>query len=105
MYKEAGFYTRREGELQKCLLNHLKESIPGNDTAENCFKQAKNGFDLQKNVLEETEIVAERALEYAFDFMEQAFENGQEMIVFVTELTLGKEAVLFFSKKDGIPSA
>mgnify|MGYP003304253383 FL=1 len=30
--------------------------------------------------------------------MEQAFENGQEMVVFVTELTLGKEAVLFLAE-------
>ena len=45
-----------------------------------------------------TEDVAAKALEYAFDFMEQAFENGQEMIVFVTELTLGKEAVMFLAE-------
>ncbi len=38
-----------------------------------------------------------RASEFAFDFMEQAFEAGQEMVVFVTELTLNSEAALFFS--------
>ena len=41
---------------------------------------------------------ASKALEYAFDFMEQAFPNGQELVVFVTELTLGKEAVMFLAE-------
>lgn len=107
VYKEAGFYTRREEELQKRLLGKLKEGISESDAsiftekkdlAENCFLNAKRGFDVQKIVLEETEDAAAGALEYAFDFMEQAFSNGQEMVVFVTELTLGKEAVMFLAE-------
>jgi len=106
-YKEAGFYTRREEELQKKLLDQLKEAIAEldvslftqtKDLAENCFMNAKRGFDVQKIVLEESETMVEKALEYAFDFMEQAFSNGQEMVVFVTELTLGKEAVMFLAE-------
>ncbi len=106
-YKEAGFYTRREEELQKSLLAKLKDGMAGSDMsmftakkdlAENCFFNARRGFDVQKIVLEETESQAEKALEFAFDFMEQAFSNGQEMVVFVTELTLGKEAVLFLAE-------
>ena len=31
-------------------------------------------------------------------FMEQAFENGEEMVVFVTELTLTPEAAMFLSE-------
>ena len=38
-----------------------------------------------------------RALEHAFDFMEQAFERGQELVVFVTELTMNNDAALFLS--------
>ena len=106
-YKEAGFYTRREEELQKRILGKLKEGISAldvamftatKDLAENCFLNAKRGFDVQRIVLEETEDTAAKALEYAFDFMEQAFENGQEMVIFVTELTLGKEAVMFLAE-------
>ena len=66
--------------------------------AENCFMNAKRGFDVQRIVLEKIEDTTLKALEYAFDFMEQAFENGQEMVVFVTELTLGKEAVMFLAE-------
>lgn len=106
-HKEAGFYTRREEELQKRLLGKLKEGISAldvsiftekKDLAENCFLNAKRGFDVQRIVLEETEDAVIKALKYAFDFMEQAFSNGQEMVVFVTELTLGKEAVMFLAE-------
>lgn len=107
IYKEAGFYTRKEEELQKRLLGKLKEGLSGfdmsfftttKDMAENCFLNVKRGFDVQKIVLEEAEEAASKALEHAFDFMEQAFENGQEMVVFVTELTLGREAVMFLAE-------
>lgn len=37
-------------------------------------------------------------LEHAFDFMEQAFENGEEMVVFVTELTLQSDAANFLAE-------
>ncbi len=106
-YREAGFYTRREAELQKHLLSKLKEGISAQDVtmfvetkdlAENCFLHTKRGFDVQRIVLEEKEEAASKALEYAFDFMEQAFPNGQELVVFVTELTLGKEAVMFLAE-------
>ncbi len=39
-------------------------------------------------------------LEYAFDFMEQAFGEGQEMVVFVTELSIGKYSVWFLREND-----
>ena len=40
----------------------------------------------------------EQTLEHAFDFMEHAFENGQEMVVFVTELTMNSESAMFLSE-------
>ncbi len=43
----------------------------------------------------EAEAAACAALEHAFDFMEQAFASGQEMVVFVTELTLSPAAQRF----------
>ena len=105
--KEAGYYTRKEAELWKHLLAKLREGLNELDTslfheakdlAESCFLNVKRGFDVQKIVLEQTEDAAKEALEHAFDFMEQAFENGQEMVVFVTELTLGTEAMMFLSE-------
>ena len=37
-------------------------------------------------------------LEHAFTFMEQAFSDGQEMEVFVTELTITPEIAVFLSE-------
>ena len=39
-------------------------------------------------------------LECAFDFMEQAFSDGEEMVVFVTELTLGAQSALFLAEHE-----
>ena len=41
---------------------------------------------------------ASAALEAAFDFMEQAFAESQEMVVFVTELTLSPAAHAFIAE-------
>ena len=49
-------------------------------------------------VFDKMEEEVSAALEHAFDFMEQAFMGGQEMVVFVTELTLGREAVMFLAE-------
>ena len=68
------------------------------DSAQSCFEAAKVGFDRQREVLVQTEEAAGAALEHAFDFMEQAFENGEEMVVFVTELTITSESARFLSE-------
>ena len=44
------------------------------------------------------EDLAGAALEFAFDFMEQAFAAGQEMVVFVTELTLSPLAQQYITE-------
>ena len=59
---------------------------------------AAAGFERQKEALAALETQTAQAVEYAFDFMEQAFEKGQEMVVFVTELTMGSESALFLSE-------
>lgn len=70
----------------------------GTSQSKEYFTQAKAGFDVQRQSLEKMEQKTSQALEYAFDFMEQAFENGQEMVVFVTELAINSEAALFLSE-------
>ena len=46
----------------------------------------------------QAEDLAGAALEFAFDFMEQAFGTGQEMVVFVTELTLSPLAQQYITE-------
>lgn len=68
------------------------------ERARTCFVQAKAGFDAQCACLEDVQKAAGAALEHAFDFMEQAFECGEEMVVFVTELTIDGEAAQFLAE-------
>lgn len=100
--EKDGFCTKEETLCRKRLLLQLKENRPQKDSLEpsEVFAQAKKGFDVQREQLEKAEQTAAFALEYAFDFMEQAFENGEEMVVFVTELTITKEAAMFLAEHD-----
>ena len=53
-------------------------------------KNKKNAFLCKKDVY--------KRQEHAFTFMEQAFSDGQEMVVFVTELTITPEIAVFLSE-------
>lgn len=48
--------------------------------------------------LETMETETAKSMECAFDFMEQAFEQKEEMVVFVTELTLGEASAWFLAE-------
>jgi len=97
--KQAEVCTKAQVAGWERIFALWKENTPdsGLDVKES-FAQAKAGFDRQRETLEDAEKKAMNALEHAFDFMEQAFENGEEMVVFVTELTLTPEAAMFLSE-------
>lgn len=97
--KQAEVCTKAQVAGWEHIFAFWKENTPdsGLDVKES-FAQAKAGFDRQRETLEDAEKKAVNALENAFDFMEQAFENGEEMVVFVTELTLTPEAAMFLSE-------
>ena len=97
--KQAEVCTKAQVAGWERIFALWKENTPdsGLDVKES-FAQAKAGFDRQRETLEDAEKKAMNALEHAFDFMEQAFENGEEMVVFVTELTLSPEASMFLAE-------
>ena len=47
---------------------------------------------------EQEETAASQMLEYAFDFMEEVFGSGQEMVIFVTELNSDYYTVQFLQQ-------
>ncbi|MGN0350259.1 MAG: ATP-binding protein [Roseburia sp.] len=97
--KKNEFLTREERVWKETLFRNLKVQIPENGLSEKeAFEFAKQGFDEIRTELEETEKETMSALENAFSFMEQAFENGQEMVVFVTELTIGTESAQYLAE-------
>lgn len=97
--KTSGLYARKEEALWKKLLVCLKEAVPSEQNlAEESFKQAKVSFERQRKKLESARKTAGEMLEYAFDFMEEAFSAGEEMVIFVTDLTITSESALFLGE-------
>lgn len=76
----------------------LKEYRNSEGAKKEVFEGKKAVFDIQRNALEAIEEKTAAALEHAFDFMEQAFEGGQEMVVFVTDLATVAESARFLAE-------
>ena len=84
-------------KLKECAKKIVaEETINIEETA--LFALAKEPFDAQCEKLQSLENQGIETLEHAFTFMEQAFSDGQEMVVFVTELTLTPEIAVFLSE-------
>ena len=73
----------------------LRAAAPDADTA---FKVLREQFGTLSEARDTAQQGASAALEAAFDFMEQAFAESQEMVVFVTELTLSPAAHAFIAE-------
>ena len=62
------------------------------------FDLLRTQFQSLADARDAAQETASKALEAAFDFMEQAFAESQEMVVFVTELTLSPAAHAFITE-------
>ena len=95
------FLSKTAQAQRRKLLGCLKENAPQSQLrGEESFLAAKSGFDRQRENLEEAEEETQNALCNAFDFMEKAFEQGEEMVLFVTELTLNAASARFLADHD-----
>lgn len=84
-------------KLKECAKKIVaEETINIEETA--LFALAKEPFDAQCEKLQSLENQGIETLEHAFTFMEQAFSDGQEMVVFVTELTITPEIAVFLNE-------
>lgn len=82
------------------LLNAWGKLLGGTLDTDDAFDTVRGAFNAQVRRREEAVAAASVALEFAFDFMEQAFEDGQEMVVFVNELALGPDSAPFLAEND-----
>lgn len=83
--------------LEKILQEIKLLSVPD---SEGCFAKAKELFEQENEQYEKMQQQAEQKLEYAFDFMEGAFGNSQEMVMFITELNSNAGSVAFLQETD-----
>lgn len=96
--KKAGFLSTKECRKQEVLFEKLSLHIPDGNVAKECFLKTKEGFDKQREKLEKEEAETLQALHHAFSFVENAFSDGEEMVLFVTELTLNAASSLFLTR-------
>jgi DNA polymerase III delta prime subunit len=77
-------------------MGALREARPA--SAEAAFALLREAFGALGDARAAAEEAASAALEAAFDFMEQAFGESQELVIFVTELTLDPAARTFITE-------
>ncbi|MDD3368240.1 MAG: AAA family ATPase [Lachnospiraceae bacterium] len=94
--------TKEERNLQMRILQLLQENAPKDEelSGEALFDLVRSGFAEQKDLLKNVQEKTGKALEHAFDFLEDAFTTGQEMLIFITGLTMGREATSFLTQYD-----
>ena len=98
--QQAELRTRREKRLYGQLLSlaedygrqlRQKEAL----TPEQALALVRTAFDSFQDAREERVQASGQMLEHAFDFMEAAFGDSQEMVIFVTELNTSPVCVRF----------
>ena len=95
----TGLMSQEEKNHQLTVLHLLHKWAPvGVWDAKDALMSIRTQFEHQTARREEAVIQASDALEYAFTFMEEAFGEGQEMVVFVTELTMNAQAAAFLAE-------
>lgn len=103
--RSAGLLNRREDYLRRdveALLLQYEEVLRRDENQENetAWNRIREMFEEEKARYESLSEEAGNALEHAFDFMEAAFGDGQEMVVFLTELNTGFYSVKFLKEYD-----
>ena len=77
-------------------LNFIKQNSI--NTNEDAFNAIKSKFALAVDIRKKAIENASDKLDNAFDFMEKVFSEGQEMVVFVTELNSGYYSIKFINE-------
>lgn len=101
--KEQGLYHKEQILVMRKMLDCLesyemmikKENILDKEEA---FALMRGRFEQEVELRERQMEESGRYLENAFDFMEMAFMESQEMVVFVTELTLNRYSASYIQE-------
>ena len=101
--REAGLLSKTELQVRLetfAVLRGWEAALrrAGAQSADEAFGLLRAQFQTLADDRETAQNTASAALEAAFDFMEQAFAESQEMVVFVTELTLSPAAHAFITE-------
>ena len=99
---------KKSGALSKDAQYRLKQQIRileneqgllfGVDKASEAFLIIKKDFDEQVKLLKKSTVDAGKKLSSMFNFCEEVFVDGQEMLIIVTELTLNPHTSTYITK-------
>lgn len=99
--KAAELLTRSEDRIYRSTVQLLEQDVwklaQSGDGAE-VLDRIRTWFGAVQDAQEEKEAEAAQMLEYAFDFMEEVFGTGQELVIFVTELNRDYYSVRFLQE-------
>ena len=97
--RQSRLLTDSQESFYRELLSLLREWIPDPSLApKEAFLSLKTNFESLLSLRDEAVSKAKKSLEHAFGFMENAFGEHQEMVVFVTDLTMDPDASRFISE-------
>lgn len=102
--RKAEQLTRVNDGIKKRVLDTLEQyaqMLRGEHlTGAEGFARIKEAFEQEDSLREKTADKTLLALEHAFDFLEDAFGDSQEMVAFVTELNTNYYSVRFLKEND-----
>ena len=91
---------RDEGQVLETLEKYEREISAEHLKNEDVFPALAGRFNKDSEALEKKAEETSAMLEHAFDFMEAAFGESQEMVVFITELSVNRFAAAFIREND-----
>ncbi len=102
---QAELFTREEKSLNKKAIERMETYVQtlrkeASSNIETPFTFLRKLFIVDKEVYEEMKMEAQAELEAVFDFMDIAFLNTQESVLFLTELNRNKICVKFLQDCD-----
>ena len=99
--KKAELLTRLEDRIYRDTLKLLEKDVwnlAQEGSGAEVLEKIRDWFGKLQDRQEQEESDASQMLEYAFDFMEEVFGSGQEMVIFVTELNSDYYTVQFLQQ-------
>ena len=93
---DAEFACNSVVEVLEDMSNILMDKVPADGTE--AFKLLKAEFDKRTKALKKQADAAGKQLSNVFVFCEEVFEDGQEMLILVTELTISYYGAHFISR-------
>lgn len=102
--KEAEILNRSEDKVYRRTADRMEEYkralLHQNGDGDEAFELLRELFAKDKEKLSDMQDRSGQMLEYAFNFMEAVFPNGQEMVIFISELNRNYYTVRFLQEYD-----